>query len=156
MNIVELGQINLARKINEYCKSQVDDWRRVPYLALMTDGITGWNGTYATAYDMGVWRLESGQKYGYYLTIDLSTGELCNFNRKLDFSNMYDVRDICKLEADELDAKRICDSLEKQSKEEYRSYTNIDKIRENHKRYAHITPTFIRIKPIPQPYYGFD
>lgn len=151
--VIKDKQYELVERIQEYSQDQVDIWKQIPYAALMKNGITGWSGTYATAYHMGLWRLESGQYTkigGYYLTVDLETGKITNFNKPAN--TYHSIRLICQLDLDELDAQSILNNL--QSDLEYKSYTQKEAILENHKRYNHIKPIYERIGPVKEPYYG--
>lgn len=151
-------QIKLAQDIQAYSISQVELWRRVPYLALMCDGLTGWSGGYSTAYSMGLWRLGSCiQHGGYTITVDLESGNLTLYDKPINF-DMYShiIRLICQIDAKNLDAKVLVNWLEFQSNEKPKSYTNIDDIIENHQKYSHIEPRYIRQGKIPKPYYGWD
>ncbi len=65
-----------AATIREYCRSQVDTWRQVPYWALMANGRGGWLGVYTDAYEHRVWSL--GDSIGWLVrpNVDLDTGDL--------------------------------------------------------------------------------
>ena len=153
-NLIREKQISLAKEINEYSKSQVDYWRQIPYECLRVDGYSGWSGTYATAYSMGLWRLESGQFHGgYHVTVDLMTGELCFFNKPINY-NIH-ATTINRLDLEELDAKATLLRLVSEDIS-IRCYTNIDKIKENQAWYSHIDKIYTRNEPIPDPYYGWD
>lgn len=149
-------QRELAQFICDYTKSQVDLWRQIPYLALRSDGISGWCGTKSTAYRMGYWRLESGIfNGGYSYTVDLDTGELTRFDKSLDLNIYSTVRQICQIDEYNLNAQAIINRFTEESQEEHRSYTNSAKILENIKEYSYIEKEYRRKGQRPKAYYGY-
>ena len=152
---MEHKQVQLAKLINEYSKSQVDLWRQIPYLAVKYDGITGWCGTLDTAYRMGLWRLDSCIRHGgYSITVDLETGSLTEFDKPIDFECYGTARLICQIDMDELDAQKQINWL--QNIEEFRDYTNIEAYKKNQLKWSHIDKIYTRTGTIPAPVYGWD
>lgn len=150
-------QIELAKYITEYSKSQIDTWRQIPRLALYANGITGWNGSYYTAYAMGLLRLESGMKYGgYSITVDLATGNITRFNQLLNLEESYTaVLELCALDYKELDAMALKERLIIAAERPYGTYTDVNKVAEVREQYKHIKKYYIREGDIPAPYYGY-
>ena len=67
----------LVENIKEYSENRKKEWQKVPYLALKSDGRTGWSNQYKTAYLHGFWWLEVYNPNGHKAAkVDLETGEI--------------------------------------------------------------------------------
>ena len=78
-DISELEELKceLVERIRKYSRSQKEDWRKVPMLALEAEGRTGYSDNRSRAYMQGFWALEESVKDGYYRAyIDLETGDI--------------------------------------------------------------------------------
>ncbi|MDP3734090.1 MAG: hypothetical protein Q8R37_02585 [Nanoarchaeota archaeon] len=127
---------DLVEKIREYSLSQQQQWQRVPYLALMADGRSGFNGNYSRAYHQGYWALESSCKSGYYnVYVDLDNGNLVDAHHAASSIDLFDVDipkesksvpanedEIITLDLDNLDARSLVRMLQQQAQEPYPSY----------------------------------
>jgi hypothetical protein len=70
---IRSGRKELVADIREYARSQKEDWRRVPWLALQADGRGGYSDTYQYAYRYGFWLVGSSNTSP---AVDCATGEL--------------------------------------------------------------------------------
>ncbi len=130
----------LAEGIRNYSKAQKKLWQRVPLLALEADGRDGFLDNYSRAYDTGFWALEAGIRDGCYsVYVDLATGELVDAYSASGGFSVCDIdvpkeskikpagkEDVLTLafRLDELDARKLVNSLERKAKEPYPSYYN--------------------------------
>jgi hypothetical protein len=63
----------ITKDIRTYVRSQKEEWRRVPWLALQADGRGGYSEHYQYAYSYGLWFVH---RMGTRPVIDCATGEL--------------------------------------------------------------------------------
>lgn len=124
---IERDAAALVRGIREYAKSQVEDWRRIPYLALEADGRSGYSDNYARAYRQGVWAVEASARDGSYTVyVDLATGELVNpfsFHEQARCVDAYDSHVLALATSiGQLDAAAIVAGLEAAARKPVASY----------------------------------
>jgi hypothetical protein len=75
------GRDGLEEKIRDYCRSQKELWRRVPYLALQANSIGRYyHAQYALAYESGLWRVGKADYPSGQIFVDLESGELVRYN----------------------------------------------------------------------------
>lgn len=74
-NVVNARQ-ELVQSISAYVESQLDTWRKVPWLALRADGRHGGMGFYSTAYMSGMWELHTPEKGLHRTFVDCGAGTL--------------------------------------------------------------------------------
>lgn len=103
----------LIKTLQDYCRSQVDLWRKVPALAREADGLNrlkGYSrGRYQMAYLSGYWPISKLDMHG--LWVELQTGE---FGRVQLFGEIELGRVDLILQA--LDANKVIDSLKNEIK----------------------------------------
>lgn len=91
-------------------------WQRIPYLALMANGIGGFSDGLSVAYHRGYWRLEPTLRNGgYSVFVDLATGELVNPYKPEEPAWDDDVLLVAK-RPDCIEAQAIIDQLEAEAK----------------------------------------
>lgn len=74
---IESKRASYVEALRVYALAQVEDWKRIPWLALQAEGRSGFTDEGASRYGAGYLRLvNSGGSYRIFL--DLDTGELCN------------------------------------------------------------------------------
>lgn len=79
---LKANAFDLVSELRKYSASQKEIWRKVPFLALQADGITGYSDTYSRAYQQGYWALSESIVDGrYQVYVDLATGELVSAGR---------------------------------------------------------------------------
>lgn len=74
--------------VRAYCTSQVDLWRKVPWLALQADGRSGAMGSYERAYYDGLWAID-GHTIISTTFVDCDTGALVRLMQPQ--SNRYQI-----------------------------------------------------------------
>lgn len=124
---IERDTAALVRGIREFARSQVETWRRVPYLALEADGRSGFSDNYARAYRQGVWAVEASVRDGSYTVyVDLATGDLVNpfsFHEQARCVDAYDSHVLALATSiDQLDAEALVVSLEAAARKPVASY----------------------------------
>lgn len=148
-----------AEIVREFSRSQVEDWRKIPALALEADGRTGHSDAYSMAYQTGLWTIKGVRSNGWYmLFVDCETGELVFGGENLKpASDEVVIRALEKPE--ELDAAVIVEQLEAQGKEPHGSYySEADKVawREKVRQETGVTSPYVRTKNPPPIDWGAD
>lgn len=112
--------------LREYSRSQVELWKKIPWLALQAEGISGFSDEGASRYGSGYLRLlvENGS---YRIFLDLDTGEICSSFHPIKLASDHDV---IKLTPADLDAQAYIDELVQEGSRPIGSYYNADEIRE--------------------------
>ncbi|MFA6603755.1 MAG: hypothetical protein WCT10_02840 [Patescibacteria group bacterium] len=119
---IEKTTADLAESIRAYARSQKEQWRLVPWLALEADGRSGYLDNYSRAYNLGVWALDASRSDGgYNIYVDLATGELIRagmFHWDQGKPTPASDREVLALAAHikELDAAAIIKGLQRKSK----------------------------------------
>jgi len=49
----------MASQLRDYVKTNKENWQKIPYLALQADGRNGFNSRLSTAYEYGLWKIDS-------------------------------------------------------------------------------------------------
>jgi hypothetical protein len=98
----------LRSAVDGYSMSQVDSWKRIPFLALQATTPDNIKPTYRLAYEEGLWQIESPFLVEE-LFADLDSGRLVN--RKLVNTSDYSRVLAFAQEYPKFDAGRIADSL---------------------------------------------
>lgn len=138
MNGTELRTARAAycQMVRDYCESQVEVWRTIPWLALQADGRSGYNGNLARAYHWGHWALESsiGRYGGYSGFVDLANGRLIDVYPGADMDEEREARDnvVMGLTPEDIDATMIANSLrtyaQREESEFISNYTDQDRL----------------------------
>lgn len=109
-----------VQNIRDFCESQVDIWKQIPWWALQAEGISGYNDNYQRAYAFGFWAVQSSNRQGgYTVYVNCPTGELVSSWPPHKPSNPAN---IIGLKLVELCAQPILDNLIKYSKEPVSKY----------------------------------
>jgi hypothetical protein len=77
---IENTRHRLTTDIREYVRSQQEEWRLVPWLALQADGRGGYSEHHSYAYHHGRWFVH---EFGTGPLIDCASGELVRMNGRL-------------------------------------------------------------------------
>jgi hypothetical protein len=120
--------LKLVKEIQDYSMKNKAYWNKVPYLACMANGRTGWNDQLSRAAEQGYWAVNAVSGY-YRIYVDLETGRLVT---PLKLTNDANEEDILALafQMDEIDAAKIAKELEEWAKEPYGSYYSGKQINE--------------------------
>lgn len=112
--------------LREYSRSQVELWKKIPWLALQAEGISGFSDEGASRYGAGYLRLlvEGGS---YLIFLDLDTGEICSSLHPIQLAPDHDVM---KLTPADLDAQAYIDELVEYGSRPIGSYYDADEIHE--------------------------
>lgn len=141
-----------AEIVREFSRSQAEEWRKIPALALEADGRTGHSDQYSRAYRSGLWALRSGVRDGWYeLFVDCATGDLVNAGENLDPAPDHAVLRVLQ-RPEELDAQAIVERLEAEARKEHGSYYDADeKIawREKTREETGVTSPYVRTESPP-------
>lgn len=78
----------LIASIHAYSKSQVELWRKVPWLALQADGRSGAMGSFERAYRDGIWAIDGSDQISATF-VDCDTGALVRLSQRQ--SNSYQI-----------------------------------------------------------------
>lgn len=118
--------------LREYSRSQVELWKKIPWLALQAEGISGFSDERASRYGTGYLRLlvEGGS---YRIFLDLDTGEICSSRYPIQLAPDHDVM---KLTPADLDAQAYIDELVEYGSRPIGSYYNKDEILEWRRKMA--------------------
>ncbi len=103
----------LINLIKDYSISQKENWQKIPYLALMADGRTGYGSYHSTAYYHGYWTIFTDPKF----FVDLANGELVDLGWNFNESEEADDQKILDpdFSISYLDTKEIIKDLKEQS-----------------------------------------
>jgi len=69
---------NVVGKLRDYSRSQVQTWKRIPRLALQSDGIGGFSEHKQRAYHSGFWGIYNNPSQLPTCSIDLDSGNIVN------------------------------------------------------------------------------
>lgn len=121
---IEAASHRVAESIRQYCVSQLESWRRIPWLALQADGRNGYSGELPLAYARGAWVLQvEFANVGRIIAVDCASGRLINITRLVSKNELVDMDDqsILKLVAhlDTIDAAEIVKYLQWRAAEPY-------------------------------------
>jgi hypothetical protein len=120
---LQTAKNTLARDIIEHVKSQVEQWKLVPWLALQADGRTGHLDRYSMAFYHGYWTLYSSSSGGLYRAwVDLDSGELVNPFWTAENMVITNEDLILSLSTQELDTDATVAKLREQAQKKTGSY----------------------------------
>ena len=119
------AQVELAERIREFVRSKKESWQKVPIVALMADGRTGYRDQYRFAYESGYWNLG-----GYASAVDLATGELITLHGVVGTMNPTLSSDDHVIQyaanLDDLDAESILATLREEAEKSHSERYDVD------------------------------
>lgn len=122
-------------------------WCKIPRLALLADGLTGWSD--GSEYKLGIIKLKSGLASYYDLTLDLSSGLISNWDK------LASVRALLAVVIP--DPQELIDYYEGIIKSGPRSYTDLESYNKNINTWgARIGDQYVRLSPIPTPTFVWE
>lgn len=151
MDIEKLQQLqtDYIKGLVEFSHSQKKFWKKLPYLALMADGRSGYNDNNVICYRYGFWRVgyQPG-KSNYSYRVDCATGDICRWNA--EHSIEKDCTGLLDIAISDLNAEAICQYLIAEGNKPMSSYMKSEEALrreqdEEIKRY-NITKTYTRKK----------
>ncbi|MBX4210610.1 hypothetical protein KW783_01410 [Candidatus Parcubacteria bacterium] len=114
--------------VQEYCRSQVDLWRKIPWLALEADGRDGHNDIFSWAWAYGYWPIHvvGDARSGYTIFMDLSTGKMVNAHDQTRSPDEISLLIILSA-LENIDAMRITTMLTQEGKKSVKKYMGSSK-----------------------------
>ncbi len=149
---ITLRGLDLVKEIRDFSRSQVDLWKRIPWLALEVNGRTGYDGWLNSASISGIWLVHAllpGDSGRVNALVDLLTGDLIDTAAFLQGGKFVPLKDDAVLQfcfaMDRLDASAIVHKLAADADKPHLAHVNVERqlaLRENIRRRYNLKPMY--------------